>query len=62
MEHFKRSGQRGVKQIEEQGLAAGGVFSELLAKRELKNTEEDNRIMAAINDTQNKTGRSIVPQ
>lgn len=41
-------------QIEEQGLAAGGVFSELLAKREIKNTEDDNRIMAAINDTQKK--------
>ncbi|HTG71588.1 MAG TPA: SpoIIIAH-like family protein [Candidatus Udaeobacter sp.] len=45
--------------IEEQGLAAGGVFSELLAKRELKNTEEENRIMAAIAETQTKQEESV---
>lgn len=45
--------------IEEQGLAAGGVFSELLAKRELKNTEEENRIMAAIAETKTKQEESV---
>ena len=45
--------------IEEQGLAAGGLFSELLAKRELKNTEEENRIMAAIAETQTKQEESV---
>ncbi|KRE54285.1 SpoIIIAH-like family protein [Paenibacillus sp. Soil522] len=45
--------------IEEQGLAAGSVFSELLAKRELKNTEEENRIMAAIAETQTKQEESV---
>ncbi|MGO4544315.1 SpoIIIAH-like family protein [Paenibacillus sp. 2TAB23] len=43
-----------LSQIDAQGLAAGGLFSELLAKRELKNTEMENRIMAAISDSQKK--------
>lgn len=46
-------------QVEEQGLAAGGLFSELLAKRELKNTEAENRIMAVIAETQNKQEDSV---
>ncbi|WP_141506009.1 SpoIIIAH-like family protein [Paenibacillus luteus] len=46
--------QKALDLIEEQGLAAGGVFSELLAKREIKNTEEENRIYAAINETTKK--------
>jgi stage III sporulation protein AH len=46
--------QKVLDQIEEQGLAASGPFSELLAKRELKNTEEENRIYAAINETSKK--------
>lgn len=45
--------------VEEQGLAAGGLFSELLAKRELKNTEAENRIMAVIAETQNKQEDSV---
>lgn len=43
-----------LKQIDAQGLAAGGVFSELLAKREMKYNEVDNRVMAAVNDTLKK--------
>ncbi|CAM4522885.1 stage III sporulation protein AH [Paenibacillus endophyticus] len=43
-----------LSEIDAQGLAAGGLFSELLAKRELKNTELENRIMAAISDSQKK--------
>lgn len=45
--------------VEEQGLAAGGLFSELLAKREMKNTEEENRIMAAIAETPTKDEESV---
>ncbi|OBZ08107.1 MULTISPECIES: SpoIIIAH-like family protein [Bacillales] len=45
--------------VEEQGLAAGGLFSELLAKRELKNSEDENRIMAAIAETQTKQEESV---
>lgn len=45
--------------VEEQGLAAGGLFSELLAKRELKNTEAENRIMAVIAETKNKQEDSV---
>jgi stage III sporulation protein AH len=45
--------------VEEQGLAAGGLFSELLAKREMKNTEEENRIMAAIAETPTKDQESV---
>jgi stage III sporulation protein AH len=45
--------------VEEQGLAAGGLFSELLAKRELKNSEDENRIMAAIAETQTKQDESV---
>lgn len=46
-------------QIEEQGLADSSVFSELLAKREIMNTEEENRIMAAIAETQTKQEESV---
>ncbi|CAM3964051.1 SpoIIIAH-like family protein [Paenibacillus alkaliterrae] len=46
-------------QIDKQGLAAGGLFSELMAKREMQNTEAENRIMAAISETQSKQEESV---
>lgn len=43
-----------LNQIEEQTLAEAGVFHELLAKRDLKYNEVDNRVMAAANDSLKK--------
>ncbi|MNZ90879.1 Stage III sporulation protein AH [compost metagenome] len=43
-----------LQKVEEQGLATGGIFSELLAKRENKYSEEENRIMSVIAETQTK--------
>ncbi|WP_138753405.1 SpoIIIAH-like family protein [Paenibacillus sinopodophylli] len=43
-----------LSQIDAQGLAAGGLFSELLTKRELINAQEEDRIYGAINKTAEK--------
>ncbi|MBD2869554.1 SpoIIIAH-like family protein [Paenibacillus arenilitoris] len=51
--------QKILDQVEEQGLASGGIFSELLAKREMENAEAENRIMAAISQTQSKEEEAV---
>ncbi|WP_424766167.1 SpoIIIAH-like family protein [Paenibacillus sp. sgz302251] len=43
-----------LNQVDQQGIAAGGLFSELLAKREMVNAEEENRIMSVMADVQKK--------
>ncbi|WP_028610436.1 SpoIIIAH-like family protein [Paenibacillus harenae] len=48
-----------LNQIEEQGLASGGIFSELMSKREMKNTEAENRILAAIAQTQSDEEEAV---
>ncbi|MCA0754518.1 SpoIIIAH-like family protein [Paenibacillus sp. N4] len=45
--------------IEEQGIAYGGIFSELMTKREAQNAEEENRIMAEIAKTETKQEESV---
>lgn len=45
--------------IEEQGLAYGGIFSELKTKREAQNAEEENRILAEISKTETKQEESV---
>jgi stage III sporulation protein AH len=37
-----------IKQLESQGIAGGGLFAELLVKRETQNSDEENRIMSEI--------------
>ncbi|NIK77462.1 stage III sporulation protein AH [Paenibacillus castaneae] len=48
-----------LKQWEAQGHTTGGYFGELLAKRELKNAEAENRIMATIAEVKNKPEDSV---
>lgn len=45
--------QQVLEQLEREGFANGGLFSELLAKREMKYEEEENRIMKVIADVSN---------
>ncbi|OBR63041.1 hypothetical protein A7K91_23285 [Paenibacillus oryzae] len=52
-EELAARNQEVLEQLEREGFVAGGLFSELLAKRELQNKAEEERIMAIIADVSN---------
>ncbi|MFD0958709.1 SpoIIIAH-like family protein [Paenibacillus chungangensis] len=46
--------KRVLEQLEREGIAQGGVFSQLLAKRQAMNEEEGNRIWSVVADVSQK--------
>lgn len=52
-EEITARNQEILEQLEREGFVAGGMFSELLAKRDQQNKAEEERIMAIIADVSN---------
>ncbi len=52
-EELAARNQEVLEQLEREGFVAGGLFSELLAKRDQQNKAEEERIMAIIADVSN---------